>query len=81
MIKLTVNGKEEGLPQPTPLLSYLESLGVNLRRIAVAYNGVVVRRDGLAEVTLSDGDSLEIVHAVGGGADPCQESSRVHMVM
>ncbi len=67
MIKLTVNGKEEELPAPTPLPAYLESLGVNLRRIAVAYNGEVVRREEHAAVTLSDGDSLEIVHAVGGG--------------
>ena len=67
MIRLTVNGKEEELPGPTPLPAYLESLGVKLRRIAVAYNGEVVRREELASVTLSDGDTLEIVHAVGGG--------------
>ena len=67
MITVKVNGKEEELPGPTPLPVYLESLGVNLRRIAVAYNGEVVRREELGEVTLSDGDTLEIVHAVGGG--------------
>ena len=67
MIRLTVNGKEEELPEQTPLPAYLESLGVTLRRIAVAYNGEVVRREGHAEVTLSDGDTVEIVHAVGGG--------------
>ena len=67
MITVKVNGKEEELPGPTPLPSYLETLGVNLRRIAVAYNGEVVRREKHATVTLSDGDTLEIVHAVGGG--------------
>ena len=67
MIRLTVNGKEEELPGPTPLPVYLESLEVKLRRIAVAYNGEVVRREEHASVTLSDGDALEIVHAVGGG--------------
>lgn len=67
MISLTVNGKEEELQAPTPLPAYLESLGVNLRRIAVAYNGEVVRREEHATVTLSDGDVVEIVHAVGGG--------------
>ena len=67
LIRLTVNGKEEELPEQTPLPVYLESLGVTLRRIAVAYNGEVVRREGHAEVTLSDGDTVEIVHAVGGG--------------
>ena len=67
MIRLTVNGKEEKLPEQTPLPVYLESLEVNLRRIAVAYNGEVVRREEHATVTLSDGDTVEIVHAVGGG--------------
>ena len=67
MIRLTVNGKEEELPEQTPLPVYLESLEVNLRRIAVAYNGEVVRREEHATVTLSDGDTVEIVHAVGGG--------------
>ena len=67
MIRLTVNGKEEELPGPIPLPAYLESLGVNPRRIAVAYNGDVVRREEHDAVTLSDGDAVEIVHAVGGG--------------
>ena len=53
MIRLTVNGKEEELPEQTPLPVYLESLGVTLRRIAVAYNGEVVRREGHA-----DGDAV-----------------------
>ena len=67
VIRLTVNGKEEELPGPTPLPVYLESLGVNLRRIAVAHNGEVLRREEHGTVTLSDGDAVEIVHAVGGG--------------
>ena len=49
MIRLTVNGKEEELPEQTPLPVYLESLGVTLPD-RVAYNGEVVRREGHAEV-------------------------------
>ena len=67
MIVLSVNGKEQQLEEPTRLLSYLEALGVNLRTIAVGYNGTVLRRDELSSVTLSDGDRVEIVRAVGGG--------------
>ena len=67
MISLTVNGKEQQLERPTPLLVYLESLGLSLRQVAVAYNGTVLRREDLAGVTLSGGDEVEVVRAVGGG--------------
>ena len=67
MIRLTVNGKARQLDEPTPLVTYLESMGVSLRLIAVALNGTVLRREELNSVTLSDGDEVEIVRAVGGG--------------
>ena len=67
MISLVVNGKEKKLVGPVALLGYLESLEVDLRHIAVAHNGSVLRRDELSSVTLSDGDRIEIVKAVGGG--------------
>ena len=67
MIVLYVNGKEWELEEPQPLLDYLRSLGVDPARIAVAYNGTVLRRSELSGVTLSAGDEVEIVRAVGGG--------------
>ena len=67
MLIVTVNGKERELAQPTDLLSYVKSLGVNMEHIALAHNGVVLRRDELSGVTLSEGDRVEVVRAVGGG--------------
>ena len=67
MIVLTINGKERQLEGPTDLPSYLRSLGVNMSRVAVAYNGTVLRKDELSEVVLSEGDEVEVVRAVGGG--------------
>lgn len=67
MITLTINGKEQQFEEPLNLVSYLQSLNVNMRFIAVAHNGVVLRREELTGVTLSDGDKVEIVRAVGGG--------------
>ena len=67
MIMLSINGKSRELDGPTRLLDYLESLDVNVQRIAVAHNGTVLRSDELASVTLSEGDEVEIVRAVGGG--------------
>ena len=48
-------------------MEYVSSLGVNAKMIAIAYNGEVLRRDEWADVTLSDGDTVEVVRAVGGG--------------
>lgn len=67
MIRVVINGKEQEFADATPLTEYVSSLGVNPKMIAIAYNGEVLRRDEWAEVTLSDGDSIEVVRAVGGG--------------
>ena len=67
MITLTVNGKPREAPSPVGLKSYLLDIGVTQTAIAVAHNGVVIRRAEIESVTLQDGDTLEIVRAVGGG--------------
>src|SRR5438270_162490 len=69
MIVLTVNGKSRELPASVTLLAFLETHGVDPRLIAVEYNGEIVRRGTYDTVSLQDGDRLEIVHMVGGGAD------------
>ena len=67
MITLTVNGKPRKAPGPMSVPDYLAEIGVTQKAIAVAHNGAVIPRADLAAVTLRDGDSLEIVRAVGGG--------------
>ena len=67
MIHLTVNGKKKQIAESVSLVEYLESLELDVQRVAVAHNGAVVRRGELTGVTLSEGDSVEIVRAVGGG--------------
>lgn len=67
MIALQINGKRIELDQPTPLLAYLEGLGVNQRAVAVEHNRVIVERVEYANTILGDGDTVEIVRMVGGG--------------
>ena len=67
MIEVTVNGKQLQMEEPASLVSYLESIGVNIKLIAVALNGTVLRRDELPSITLTGGDEVEVVRAVGGG--------------
>lgn len=74
MIALQINGRRVELNQPTGLLAYLETLGVSPRAVAVEHNGLIVERSRYAEAKLDDGDVVEIVRMVGGGASaaaPC----------
>jgi thiamine biosynthesis protein ThiS len=45
----------------------LEELEIPPVRVAVEHNRQVVKRDDFAATRLEDGDTLEIVHFVGGG--------------
>ena len=67
MINLMVNGKPRPIDGNVDLESYLNSFGLDLQHVAVGYNGEVVKREQYQEVTLQDGDILEIVRPVGGG--------------
>ena len=67
MITLKVNGKPRDIEDGLDLQSYLATIDVNMRFIAVGYNGQVVRKEDFGDVKLHPGDALEIVRPVGGG--------------
>lgn len=67
MINLMVNGKPRELEASIDLAAYLDSFGFNLQHVAVGYNGEVIKKERFPNVTLRDGDVLEIVRPVGGG--------------
>lgn len=75
MIRLKINGRQVELEKPTPLLAYLETLGVSHRAVAVEHNGVILERDRYLATTLEDGDTVEIVRMVGGGTRRLLRSS------
>ncbi|OLC25466.1 MAG: thiamine biosynthesis protein ThiS [Chloroflexi bacterium 13_1_40CM_65_17] len=68
MISLQINGRHVELEGPISLLAYLEKLDVNPRSVAVEHNGVIIDRSTYADARLDDGDVVEIVRMVGGGA-------------
>jgi sulfur carrier protein len=49
------------------LLQFLESLGIDPRRVAVELNTDIVSKSAYETTILQDGDRMEIVHFVGGG--------------
>ena len=69
-LRLVVNGLPrtlEGLAAPAPLASVLERLELRPDRIAVELNGEIAPRTRWAELTVVDGNRIEVVHFVGGG--------------
>jgi sulfur carrier protein len=62
-----VNGESQTCVSGTPLPTFLESLGLNPRLVAVEYNGEILHRQFWATTDLCSGDKLEIVTIVGGG--------------
>lgn len=67
MITITVNSEAETLDQPCSVEQYLAGRGLAGKRVAVELNGEIVPRSSHAAQQLSDGDSLEVIHAIGGG--------------
>jgi sulfur carrier protein len=67
VIALRVNGRAVELSEPTPILDYVRTLGVDPGAIAVEVNGEILERDDYAGRTLQAGDVVEIVRMVGGG--------------
>ncbi len=63
-----LNGESHSTPAPLTVLELLQSFELAKRRVAVAINAEVVPKSRFAEVWIRDGDRVEVIHAVGGGA-------------
>ena len=66
---VNLNGKTHEIKLGLTLMNLIEELGLAERKaIAIALNGEVLKREDYAGIVLSEGDSLEIVRAIGGGS-------------
>jgi sulfur carrier protein len=64
---LIINGKEQTFDGALNLAQLIEQLGMKGDRVAAELNRDIVARALWSDTALKDGDSLEIVHFVGGG--------------
>jgi thiamine biosynthesis protein ThiS len=67
-VTITLNGEPYELDEPLTLAALLERLRIDPRRVAIEHNLTVVRRAEYGEALVGDGDQVEIVNFVGGGA-------------
>lgn len=67
---ITLNGEPHELPAPLTVTDLLEQLQIDARRVAVELNLVVLKRAAFDSALVREGDQIEIVNFVGGGACP-----------
>jgi thiamine biosynthesis protein ThiS len=66
-LNLTVNGEQRAFPFHLTVAGLVTALELDIRKVAVELNREIVPRSTYAQVALNSGDTLEIVHFIGGG--------------
>lgn len=66
-ISITVNGEARTTQTGQSVWSFLEGLQLDPKKVAVERNLEIVSKSLFKEVTIEEGDQLEIVHFIGGG--------------
>ena len=67
-MRVEINGEQNELRAGITLSELIAQLELAPERLAIERNREVVRRALWAETVLAEGDQIEIVHFVGGGA-------------
>ncbi len=67
-MNLKINGEERQFMAPLSVEELLQEIGLDPRKVAVERNLEIVPKSRYGKIALADGDRLEIVHFIGGGA-------------
>jgi thiazole synthase len=66
-LAIIVNGQPQRISGPATVADLLRKLQLDPRTVVVELNRQIIRRPVLSETKLADGDTIELVHFVGGG--------------
>jgi thiamine biosynthesis protein ThiS len=66
-MKIRLNGEPFEAVGPLTVGALLAQLNIDARRVAVEHNLTILKRATYDEVTIHEGDEVEIVNFVGGG--------------
>ena len=67
-MKINVNGEDRHFDAPLSIAGLLTDLGVAVGKVAIERNLEIVPKSAYETIDLSEGDRIEIVHFIGGGA-------------
>ena len=66
-MRITINGEMATLDGQMTLAAFLIERGIDPTHVAVERNREIVAKSTYSDVTLTEGDELEVVHFIGGG--------------
>ncbi len=66
-MKIFLNGEPKEMLESSSILDLLTEMDVVGQRLAVEVNEEIVSKSRHADYTFTEGDKVEIVHAIGGG--------------
>jgi thiazole synthase len=66
---IIVNGEKRSFSGGESVAGLLAELGIDARKVAIELNLEILPRASYQDTRLNEGDKLEIVHFIGGGAD------------
>lgn len=66
-MKIILNGEPYECEADTSLLAIAQALSLEGKRYAIEHNKEIVPKAQHEQVTLQDGDQVEVVQAIGGG--------------
>lgn len=67
-MNIYLNGEKKEVPENLTVVRLLEFLKIQQQRVAVELNQEIVKKDRYGITAIKEGDSLEVVSFMGGGA-------------
>ncbi len=65
-MEVTINGESRNVPENLTIIELLDEMKID-GKIAIELNHEILPRSQFSDYHLNPGDTLEIVHAIGGG--------------
>ena len=79
-MQVQINGEARNFDGPLTVESVLQRLGFDPRKIAVERNLEIVPKGSYGGTPVTDGDKLEIIHFIGGGANTAESQTAENQV-
>ena len=66
-MEIIFNGKPREIQASITIQEFLDQLQLDCTQVVVEHNRRIITRQRLEDTLLNNGDSLEVIHFVGGG--------------
>ena len=66
-MEIIFNGKPREIQASITIQEFLDQLQLDCTQVVVEHNLSIITRQRLEDTLLNNGDSLEVIHFVGGG--------------